>query len=93
MEVRWLSGDRLDQHPVEDLRLLLDREDGVVWVDIPVCDEPAARVLSEVFGFHPLAVRACVERNRVPKVHVYPGHAFVVLHAPELGRCSSRTPA
>ena len=86
MEVRWLSGDRLDQHPVEDLRLLLDREDGVVWVDIPVCDEPAARMLSEVFGFHPLAVRACVERNRVPKVHVYPGHAFVVLHAPELGQ-------
>ena len=86
MDVRLLDGGRVEQRPVEDLPLLLDRGDGVVWVDIPVCDEPAARVLSEVFGFHPLAVRACFERNRIPKVHVYPNHVFVVLHAPELGQ-------
>jgi magnesium transporter len=86
MDVRLLDSGRVEQRPVEDLPLLLDRGDGVVWVDIPVCDEPAARVLSEVFGFHPLAVRACVERNRIPKVHVYPNHVFVVLHAPELGQ-------
>jgi magnesium transporter len=85
MDVRLLRDDGLEQHSVEELRVLLDRRDGVVWVDIPVCDEPAARLLSEVFGFHPLAVRACVERNRVPKVHVYPDHVFVVLHAPQLG--------
>ena len=42
-------------------------------------------MLTEVFGFHPLAVRDCVERNRVPKVHAYPDHVFVVLHAPERG--------
>jgi Mg2+ and Co2+ transporter CorA len=71
---------------VEDLKILLNRDDGLVWVDIPVCDEAAARVLSEVFGFHPLAVRDCVERNRVPKVHVYTDHVFIVLHAPELGK-------
>ena len=40
----------------------------------------------EVFGFHPMAIQDCVERNRVPKVHVYPDHVFVVLHAPERGR-------
>jgi Mg2+ and Co2+ transporter CorA len=55
-------------------------------LDIPVCDEEAARVLSEVFGFHPLAVQACIERNAVPKVHAYRDHIFVVLHAPELGK-------
>jgi magnesium transporter len=86
MDVRLLRGDGLEQHSVEELRVLLDRGDGVVWLDIPVCDEHAARLLSEVFGFHPLAVRACVERNRVPKVHVYPDHVFMVLHAPELGK-------
>jgi CorA-like Mg2+ transporter protein len=42
-------------------------------------------VLSETFGFHPLAVRACIERNTVPKLRVYPDHVFVVQHAPELG--------
>jgi magnesium transporter len=50
-----------------------------------VCDEEAARVLAEVFGFHPLAIRDCVERNAVPKVRAYRDHIFVVLHAPELG--------
>jgi hypothetical protein len=43
-------------------------------------------VLSEVFGFHPLAIRDCVERNHVAKVHAYPDHVFVVLHAPERGQ-------
>jgi magnesium transporter len=42
-------------------------------------------VLSEVFGFHPLAIRSCIERNAVPKVRAYPDHIFVVLHGPELG--------
>ncbi|HEY3009729.1 MAG TPA: magnesium transporter CorA family protein [Micromonosporaceae bacterium] len=80
-----MTSQGVEQHRVEDLKSLLDRDDGLVWVDIPVCDEAAARVLSDVFGFHPLAVRDCVERNRVPKVHVYGDHVLVVLHAPELG--------
>jgi magnesium transporter len=42
-------------------------------------------VLTDVFGFHPKAVTDCVERSPVPKVHVYPDHVFVVLHAPERG--------
>jgi len=55
-------------------------------VDIPGCDAAAASVLAEVFGFHPKAVRDCVERNRVPKVHTYPDHVLVVLHSPEQGK-------
>ena len=49
---------------------LLQREDGVVWVDIPVCDPIAAQTLAGVFGFHRMAVRDCAERNHVSKVHV-----------------------
>jgi Mg2+ and Co2+ transporter CorA len=86
MDVRVVSDEGIRQHPVQDLGALLAREDGLVWVDIPVCDEEAARVLSEVFGFHPLAVRACIERNAVPKVRAYRDHVFVILHAPELGK-------
>ena len=83
MDVHFIGGARVEQHPVADLQTLLDRSDGLVWVDIPSCDQEASRVLSEVFGFHPLAVRDCVERNHVPKVHAYPEQLFVVLHAPE----------
>jgi magnesium transporter len=85
MEVRFVSDDGIQQHPVGELERLLARDHGFVWVDIPVCDEEAARVLSEVFGFHPLDVRACVERNAVPKVRAYHDYVFVVQHAPELG--------
>src|SRR5919197_3397006 len=86
MDVRFLSDEGIEQHSVGELEELLARDAGLVWVDIPNCDERAARVLSEVLGFHPLAVRDCVERTVVPKVHVYRDHVFVVLHAPELGK-------
>jgi magnesium transporter len=85
MDVRFVSDEGIEQHSVGELEQLLARDDGLVWVDIPVCDEQAARVLREVFGFHPLAVQACVERNAVPKVRAYRDHLFVILHAPELG--------
>ena len=85
MDVRLVSDEAIEQHPVGELERLLARDDGLVWVDIPVCDEEAAQVLREVFGFHPLAVQACIERNAVPKVRAYRDHIFVILHAPELG--------
>jgi magnesium transporter len=85
MDVRFVSDEGIQQHPVDDLTALLTRDDGLVWVDIPTCDQEAARVLAEVFGFHPLAIRACIERNAVPKVRAYRDHIFVILHAPELG--------
>ncbi len=86
MDVRLLTDEGVELRTADELPALLDRSDGLVWVDIPSCDEASTHVLSEVFAFHPLAVRDCVERNRVPKVHAYDDHVFVVLHAPELGK-------
>jgi Mg2+ and Co2+ transporter CorA len=85
MDVRRVTEQGVQRHPVDDLEKLLGQEVGLVWVDIPGCDAEASRVLSEVFGFHPRAVRDSEQRNPVPKVHVYPDHVFVVLHAPEPG--------
>src|SRR6266567_849528 len=85
MDVRLVTAVGVEQRPVEELETLLRRDDGLVCVDIPACNEQATRVLSQVFGFHPLAIRDCVERNHVPKVHAYPDHLFVILHAPERG--------
>ena len=89
MDVRVIADGGVEQKAVEELELLIALQEGLVWVDIPTCDEEGVRVLSEVFGFHPLAVRDCVERNQVPKVHAYSDHVFVVLHAPERGRGGS----
>jgi magnesium transporter len=85
MEVYWISSDEVRQYAIEELRGLLDRRDGFVWVDIPVCDEQAVSSLSDKFGLHPLAVRDCLERTHIPKVHAYPDNVFLILHAPELG--------
>jgi magnesium transporter len=85
MDVWQITGGGVERRPVEELELLIALQEGLVWVDIPTCDEEAVRVLTEVFGFHRLAVRDCVERNQVPKIHAYSDHVFIVLHAPERG--------
>ncbi|GAB2803431.1 hypothetical protein GCM10027176_05400 [Actinoallomurus bryophytorum] len=85
MDVRLVTDGAVEDRSAGELAALLGRAAGFVWVDIPFCDADAERVLSQVFGFHPMAVRDCVERNRVPKVHAYADHVFVVLHAPEQG--------
>jgi magnesium transporter len=86
MDVLLVCDEGIERHAIEDLPPLLDRRDAVVWVDMPVCDEQAVKVLSGVFGFHPIAVRDCTERNHVSKVHIYPDYVFSVLHAPKIGK-------
>jgi Mg2+ and Co2+ transporter CorA len=86
MDVLVIDGDGVERHHVDELPLLLKRDDAIVWVDIPLCDPMGASVLADVFGFHSIAVRDCVERNHVSKFHVYADYVFTVLHAPEVGR-------
>ena len=86
MNVLVISDTGAERHDEDELPLLIKRDDVVVWVDIPLCDPTAATVLTEVFGFHSLAVRDCVERNHVSKFHVYADYLFAVLHAPQVGR-------
>jgi Mg2+ and Co2+ transporter CorA len=101
MDVRLITAAGVERAEVDDLPAVLKRGDALVWVDIPPEDEQAVHVLTDVFGFHPLAVRDSLERNPVPKVHVYrkheghvyrkhegedeDGYVFIVLHAPEQG--------
>ncbi|RBY83723.1 magnesium transporter [Geodermatophilus sp. TF02-6] len=86
MDVRVVTPDGVEHHGPDDLPDLLARDDGVLWVDVPQGDPDAVKVLERVFGFHARAVQDCLQRNPVPKVHVYPGSVFVVLHGPELGQ-------
>lgn len=85
MDLYLISEDGVEAHPAEELSQLLDKPDALIWVDIPLCSGQDAELLSEVFGFHEMAVRDCVERNHVSKIHVYNDHVFTVLHAPEVG--------
>jgi len=86
MDVHLITEGGIEQCGADDLPGLLERGRGLVWVDIPRFDAEAARVLAEVFGFHPLAIQDCENRNHVPKVHVYQEYVFLALHSPELGK-------
>jgi magnesium transporter len=86
MDVVLVCDSGVERHEIADLPKLLRRENAVVWVDIPVCDAEAVDTLLNVFGFHRIAVKDCVERNHVSKLHIYPDHVFTVLHAPTVGQ-------
>jgi len=85
IRVLAITGDGVETHQVADVEALLLREDVLIWVDIPECSDEAVTLLTDVFGCHPLAVRDCMERNRVPRVRIYPHQQLLILHGPERG--------
>jgi magnesium transporter len=84
MDVRFVSDDGIQQHPVGQLEQLLARDHGLVWWTSR--RRRGGRPGAEGgLRLPPLAVQAGVERNAVPKVRASRDHLFVILHAPELG--------
>jgi magnesium transporter len=45
-----------------------------IWVDIPECSDEAVTLLTD-----------CLQRNRVPRVRIYPHQQLLILHGPERG--------
>src|SRR4051794_12396190 len=85
IQVLSLTGDIVETHAVSDVRELLKRDGTVLWVDIPECSEEAVDLLTDVLHCHPLAVRDCTQRNRVPRVRIYPNQQLLIVHGPERG--------
>jgi magnesium transporter len=85
IQVVSLTGDMVETHEVSDVAALLKREDTLVWIDIPECSDEAVTLLTDVLECHPLAVRDCMQRNRVPRVRIYPHQQLLIVHGPERG--------
>src|SRR5215218_6739911 len=85
MMLRWIDSDGVSNHDVAELADLRKRTDGFLWLDIPEWSEEADAILTNEFRFHPMAVIESKTRSHVPRVHVYPDHVFIVVHAPEIG--------
>ncbi|MGV8907518.1 MAG: magnesium transporter CorA family protein [Propionicimonas sp.] len=83
----WVDGASkvATQRSEEEIPALLADPSGWLWLDVPEPDEDTARLLGEVFGAHPTAVQDVLERNHVPRLHVYGRTLFLVLHRPEAG--------
>jgi magnesium transporter len=85
MMLRWIDSDGVSNHDVAELTGLRKRTGGFLWLDIPEWSEEADAILTNEFRFHPMAVIESKTRSHVPRVHVYPDHVFIVVHAPEIG--------
>jgi Mg2+ and Co2+ transporter CorA len=85
IRVLSLTGGTIKNHSVEEVATLLKRDDALVWVDVPECSDEAVSLLTEVLRCHRLAVRDCMQRNRVPRVRIYPHQQLLILHGPEHG--------
>ncbi|MFI7539801.1 magnesium transporter CorA family protein [Actinoplanes sp. NPDC049599] len=72
-------------HPVSAVEALLADPGTLLWVDIPECSAEAATLLTDVLDCHPLAVRDCMQRNRVPRVRIYDHQQLLILHGPQRG--------
>ncbi|PLT34386.1 magnesium/cobalt transporter CorA [Bacillus sp. V5-8f] len=54
------------------------------WVDLCEPQEQEIQILSDHFGFHPLAIEDCLDDfNQRPKIDFYPDYQFLVVHALE----------
>jgi magnesium transporter len=84
VDVRLITEDGVSRHHPDELETLLDGP-GLTWIDVQYWDADTADFLGKRLKLHRLAMHDCAHRNAVPKVHAYPDHAFVVLHAPEPG--------
>ncbi|HKX15716.1 MAG TPA: CorA family divalent cation transporter [Propionibacteriaceae bacterium] len=75
----------MSNHDVAELADFRKRTDGFLWLDIPELSEEAEAILTNEFHFHSMAITESKIRSHVPRVHVYPDHVFIVVHAPEIG--------
>jgi Mg2+ and Co2+ transporter CorA len=85
VDVSFIIDGKVKDHDVGDLADLMRRDDGFAWIDVPELSEHHETVLEDLIGLHPMALRACRERNHVPTIHGYTDHVFVVVHSPLAG--------
>jgi magnesium transporter len=63
-----------------DRRWLNPASGAVVWIDLAAPSIPESLILSDTFGFHPLAVEDAMSERQYPKVEAYDGFLYVILH-------------
>jgi magnesium transporter len=85
MKLRWIDSKGVTERDLGELSALLQRTDGFLWLDIPEWSDEAEALFANQFHFHPMAISESRNRNHIPRVHVYPHHEFIVVHAPEIG--------
>jgi len=75
------SGELIDQLNKEQIKDFLTNKDGLLWIDIEAVGEEDAKLLSDVFHFHPLVVADCISKNiHPPKIDDFEDYLFIIVH-------------
>src|SRR5215470_36307 len=86
--VACLGGISLERDvPSEEIRDYIREPSNLVWMDVQDPGPEELSMLSEEFGFHPLALEDVATGQQRPKVEEYKGYMFVVTYgvAPDRG--------
>jgi Mg2+ and Co2+ transporter CorA len=82
MTVRFVTQAGTVEETAEEIPVLLKREDGFLWLDVPEWTKDVDDLLAADLNLHPVARDYCRVRNPMPMVHGYRDHIFMVLHRP-----------
>jgi magnesium transporter len=63
-----------------DPKWLAPTSDVTLWVDLSAPTPDEARILTDVFHFHPLSVEDALSEIHSPKIEPYPGYLYMILH-------------
>jgi magnesium transporter len=78
--VAYADGRRLGDVGIEDISEVLKQPDRFVWIGLHEPDAELLRIVQEEFGLHDLAIEDALRAHQRPKLEVYDGSLFVVLH-------------
>ena len=76
--------------PAAQISDYLQQSDTVVWLDLCEPDQQDLAVVSQEFGFHPLAVEDATQEHERPKLDRYQDHYFLTAYAVSLDPTSGR---
>ena len=75
------DGELLGQLGTEQIKNSLATGEGLLWLDIEEVTNEDAELLSNMFGFHPLAVADCISKDiHPPKIDDFEDYLFIIVH-------------
>ena len=75
----------------EDIHAILKSGEGIVWVDFPPGDPDAHLALSDIFGFHTLAIDDCFNGSvDTPKIDDFGDYLFIIAQSIEYASTTER---
>ena len=85
------SGEPSREVQPNEFTTLLQSDGVIAWVRCLAPTDSDLLWLRDTFGFHPLTIEDCRQRNQRPKFEPYDGYAFIVLFALSVARDTLET--